>query len=548
MKSKTVKVTAQVGRTMTLLALPSWLVALFYLGSYVVLDFVSFIFPLSPVGVTPWNPQTGLSFALILLWGRAYLPLLFVAPVLANVLLHGMLAPVWAHALGVAFLGCGYAAALMILLSSRLQFDASLSSLTDLSVLLLVAGTSSALVALGYTLPFALAGVLPWEQYLSAALHYWVGDAIGILVVTPFLLVLCTGARLPKPTMEMAAQITSIVFALWIIFGFARAWEFQLFYLLFLPIIWIAVRFGLEGASAGLFVTQAGLVMALDWANQSIADVTKFQLLMLVLALTGLYLGVAISDQRRSMTRLRLHQEALARASRLTSLSALAAALAHEVNQPLTAIGNYVRLVRDMLRSGEGHTATALETSEKAVTQVEQAARLVRNFREYVRTGKGELIPTPPALLVAETLQLCRPLLDSANVDVETRIPAGIGLALVDRLQIEQVLFNLLTNSVEAIASMGRPSGRITIEVARSADRGLIDFRLSDDGPGFARDSAAGPPSWFTTTKPEGTGLGLTLSRSIVEWHAGRFTLGNHGSGALVTISLPAAPETAHEI
>ena len=86
MKSKTVKETAQVGRTMTLLALPNWLVALFYLGSYVVLDFVSFIFPLSPVGVTPWNPQTGLSFALILLWGRAYLPLLFVAPALANVL------------------------------------------------------------------------------------------------------------------------------------------------------------------------------------------------------------------------------------------------------------------------------------------------------------------------------------------------------------------------------------------------------------------------------------------------------------------------------
>ena len=533
---------------MTLLALPSWLVALFYLGSYVVLDFVSFIFPLSPVGVTPWNPQTGLSFALILLRGRAYLPLLFVAPALANVLLHGMLAPLWAHALGVAFLGCGYAAALMILMSSRVQFDASLSSLTDLSVLLLVAGTSSALVALGYTLPFALADVLPWEQYLTAALHHGVGDAIGVFVVTPCLLALCTGGRLPKPTIEVAGQLTSIVFVLWIIFGFARAWEFQLFYLLFLPIIWIAVRFGLEGASAGLFVTQAGLVMALDWANQSIADVTKFQLLMLVLALTGLYLGVAISEQSRSMTRLRQHQEALARASRLTSLSALAAALAHEVNQPLTAIGNYSRLVRDMLRSGEGHTATTLETSEKAVTQVDQAARLVRNFREYVRTGKGEVIPTPPALLVAETLQLCRPLLDSADVNVETRIPAGIDLVLVDRLQIEQVLLNLITNSVEAIGSTGRPSGRITIEVGPSADRGLIDFRLTDDGPGFASDPAAGTQSPFTTTKLEGTGLGLTLSRSIIEWHEGRFILGNHNSGALVTISLPAASETANEI
>ena len=529
---------------MTLLALPSWLVALFYLGSYAVLDFVSFIFPLSPVGVTPWNPQTGLSFALILLWGRACLPLLFVAPALATLLLHGMLAPVWVHALGVSVLGFGYAAALMVLSSSRVQFDATLSSPTDLSVLLLVAGTSSALVALGYTLPFALAGVLPWDQYPSAALHYWVGDAIGVFVVTPFLLVFSTGARLAKPTMEVAAQLISIALTLWIIFGFARAWEFQLFYLLFLPIIWVAVRFGLEGASAGLFATQAGLVMALDWTDQSIADVTKFQLLMVVLALTGLYLGVAISDQRRSTTRLRLHQEALARASRLTSLSALAAALAHEINQPLTAIGNYIRLVRDMLRSGEGDTSTALETSEKAVTQVDQAARLVRNFREYVRTGKGEVIPTPPALLVAETLQLCRPLLESTNVDVETHIPVGIGLVLVDRLQIEQVLLNLITNSVEAIVSTRR-SGRVTIEVAPSADHDFIDFHLRDDGPGFARDSPVGPHSSFTTTKPEGTGLGLSLSRSIIEWHEGRFALGNQGGGALVTISLPSPRETA---
>ena len=107
---------------------------------------------------------------------------------------------------------------------------------------------------------------------------------------------------------------------------------------------------------------------------------------------------------------------------------------------------------------------------------------------------------------------------------------------------------NLLTNSVEAIGSTGRPSGTITIEVAPSADRGLIDFRLSDDGPGFARDSAAEPQSPFTTTKPEGTGLGLTLSRSIIEWHEGRFTLGNHISGAFVTISLPSASEAANEI
>ena len=117
---------------------------------------------------------------------------------------------------------------------------------------------------------------------------------------------------------------------------------------------------------------------------------------------------------------------------------------------------------------------------------------------------------------------------------------------LVDRLQIEQVLLNLITNSVEAIASTGRASGRIVIEISPSAEHGFIDVRLSDDGPGFGRDIAIGPASSFASTKQDGMGVGLTLSRSIVERHGGSLTLGNHVQGAFVTISLPSAPEMGH--
>ena len=346
---------------------------------------------------------------MILLKGRSYIGLLFVAPLVADLLVRGMPLPLWAEALAVVVLGCGYAAATLFLLRPKLRFDPTLSTLRDLSWLLLVAGASTAVVALAYASIFVLTGLLAREQYLAAALHYWVGDAIGVFVVTPFLLSFLTVTRLPKPTIEMAAQLVAILLALWLIFGFARASEFQFFYVLFLPILWCAIRFGLEGASVALFLTQAGLVTALDWTDQSVGDVAKFQLLMLVLALTGLLFGVAISEQRRGLTRLRLHQEALARASRLTSLSALAAALAHELNQPLTAMGNYARLVRDMLSSGEGHTVATLETSKKAVAQVEHAARLIRHFREFVRTGESEVAPTPPSLLIADTLELARP-------------------------------------------------------------------------------------------------------------------------------------------
>ena len=535
----TEKATTNGTRIAVLFELPGSL-AVLYLGTYVLLDVLSDIFPLSPIGVTPWNPSTGLGFPLILLKGRAYLPLLFIAPALSAFLVHRIEAPFWVDIFAISVQGFGYAAATMFLLRQKVRFNPTLSSLNDLFLLLLVAATSSALVSLGYALVYALAGALPWEQYARVVLHYWVGDAIGICVVAPFLLSFFAAKRLPRPTLEMAAQLATILLALWAIFGLAEAWEFQLFYLLFLPTIWIAARFGLEGVSAGLFLAQAGLVMAMDWTDQPVTDVTKFQLLMLVLTLTGLFLGVAVSEQRRSLTRLRIHQEALARASRLTSLSALAAALAHELNQPLTALANYVRLVRDMIRSGEADAA--LETSEKAVAQVDHAGRLVRQLREFVRTGTAEVVPTPPALLVEETLQLARPFLESANIEVRVNVHNQVGPVLVDRLQIEQVLLNLLTNSVEAIASTGRNSGHIRIEVRASAENGFVEFMVNDDGPGFAPDIAAGWAPPFATAKPEGTGLGLPLSRSIIERHSGQVTLENNHTGALVTVNLPSAP------
>ncbi|HZA02307.1 MAG TPA: MASE1 domain-containing protein [Hyphomicrobiaceae bacterium] len=533
--------TAQAEWIIQPLALPRWWVAPLYLSGYVLLDHISFVFPLVPFGITPWNPPTGLSFVLILLAGRRYLPLLFLAPFTADFLLRGMQVPLWVELVDCFVVGTGYAAATMLLLQPRARFDPGLSSRRDLLCLLLIASVSSGAIAFASALLYALSGLLAWEQFQAATFHYWVGDAIGVFVVTPFLLSLFASPRLPRIRLEMAAQLGAIILALGVVFTYG-----EFYYLLFLPIIWTAVRHGLKGASAGLFLMQAGLIVALEWTNQPIGMAAKFQFLMLILALTGLLLGMAISEQRRAESRLRLHEEALARASRLSSLSALAATLAHEVNQPLTAIGNYARVLRDMIRDGEGGAAVAVETSEKLIAQVDHAAKLIRRFREFVRTGRSEMAPTQPRLLIEETLKVARPLLDRANIEVSTSIADGIGLALVDRLQIEKVLLNLIRNSAEAIALAGNASGRIAIEVAPSVEPGFVDFKVSDDGPGFSREISRGPASSFMTTKLEGLGLGLTLTRGIIERHAGRLRLNNNANGAVVTVSVPVARETDH--
>ena len=147
-------------------------------------------------------------------------------------------------------------------------------------------------------------GLLPAAELTSAALRFWIGDLIGIVVFTPFLLIFMTHRHLLRPTWEMLVLLLLVIAALWGVFGFADAFRFQLFYLFFLPVVWTAVRFGLEGVTLGLVVAQISLIVAIHFTNQSGADVTAYQALMVVLAVTGLAVGVLVSEQQRTQQQL----------------------------------------------------------------------------------------------------------------------------------------------------------------------------------------------------------------------------------------------------
>jgi two-component system, LuxR family, sensor kinase FixL len=146
-------------------------------------------------------------------------------------------------------------------------------------------------------------------------------------------------------------------------------------------VVWTAVRFGLEGVTAGLLLTQLGLITAMHLTGQGAADVTAYQALMVVLALTGLAVGVFVSEQQRTQQQLRLNQEALSRSLRVGTTGELAAALAHEINQPLTAIANYARLVKSA-----ADPPAASEASDRLIVQVERAAEVVRRLRKFIRS------------------------------------------------------------------------------------------------------------------------------------------------------------------
>jgi signal transduction histidine kinase len=217
------------------------------------------------------------------------------------------------------------------------------------------------------------------KDFASVMLSYWVGDVIGILGLTPFVLIAFTHRRILPMSAETAVQFAAIVGALVRVFGSAAEREFQLFYIFFLPVVWIAVRTGIEGVSAGIFFTQLGLIVGVQFLPEQRQELTAFQALMLVLIVTGLVAGQLVSERRRMESQLRLHQDSLARLARLFSIGELAAAVAHEVNQPLMAAGTYTRLVVETI--GEGDPALAVEAAKKAVEQVDRATQVIRRLR-----------------------------------------------------------------------------------------------------------------------------------------------------------------------
>jgi two-component system, LuxR family, sensor kinase FixL len=509
-------------------------IALSYLAGYVLLDWLSYVHPFASFGITPWNPPTGLSFALILLFGPEFMPWLFVAPVMADALVRGFALPLGAEIAASAIIGGGYAIATGLLLSPRLGFDPTLATRRSLVLLATVAVGSTAVVAASYVAMLVALDVLPAADFGHAALRFWVGDVIGITVLTPFLLVLMTRRRVMPPSWEALALFVLVLGALWIVFGLAEALRFQLFYLFFLPVIWTAVRFGLEGVTAGLLVTQVGLIAAIHFTGLGGTDVTAYQALMVVLSLTGLALGVLVSEQQRTQAQLRLNQEALSRALRVGTMGEFAAALAHEINQPLTAVANYARLVK-----GAADPATASDASDRLIAQVERAAEVVRRLRNFIRLGRSETVPTSVARLVEEAVAYCRAELDRLGVELHSRVTRDLPPVRADALQIEQVIVNLVRNAAEALTDAGRYDGKVVIEVELDAARCVV-VRVRDNGPGFDPDLVERAAAPFTTTKIDGLGLGLTLVRSIVEAHGGRLSIESDSSGATVSFTLPA--------
>ena len=242
--------------------------------------------------------------------------------------------------------------------------------------------------------------------------------------------------------------------------------------------------------------------------------------------------------RRREGERL-LHevQSELLHVSRLSTMGEMASALAHELNQPLSAMTNYLRGSRRLLESStDEHAAMINDALDKAAEQALRAGQVIQRLRDFISRGETEKRIESIKKLVEEARALALVAAKDRSVQVRLQLDPAVDLVLVDKVQIQQVLLNLLRNAIEAMQSSARRE--LVVSSAPAVDD-MVAVSVADTGSGIAPDIAAKLFQPFVTTKQQGMGIGLSICRTIIESHGGEITVDlNPGGGAIFRFTL----------
>jgi len=490
---------------------------------YIALDWASYIDPVGPFNITPWNPQAALALAWMLLGGLQHVPAVMATIFLADLVVRG--APGgWAiTALTATVLGGGYAWIAWLLRS--LLRDLGLRSLRELTVFAGVVAGGTAIVGAAFVGLLRGADLLGATLIPAAVLRFWIGDAVGILVTAPLLLAaadagrragLAALARRPETLLQTAA----LAFIVWLIFEGLGGDPAHHFYLLFVPLIWIAVRGGMNGAIVATALVQLGVVAGIHRSGATALPVLELQALVAALTLTGLFLGLMVDERERAAADLR---ESL----RLAAAGEMAGAIAHEVMQPLTALGNYGRSALLYLERGEAAPLPGIVG--KMLAEQERAAEVVRRLRDFFRAGTTRLEPLTVEALMAAARRIGEQVIGERRIALALRSEPGLPDLYVDRLQVELVLRNLIANAAEALDPRAADS-RIEVAAARN-DAASVRVVVADNGPGVPQPARGRLFEPFVSGKPTGMGLGLAVSRAIAEAHGGALEAPSAGHG-----------------
>ncbi len=515
--------------------------ALGYVVLCFLLDWLSYVHPMRGTQITAWHPQAALSVALLTRHPSAWW---LVAGTLAaaGAARIGPAPPPWEAAAALAAtLGVVLAAA-----GLRRWFGPLPRIATRKAFLafLLIAAAAAALDALLYVGTITAAGFLDADRLSLALLRRWTGEAVGLIVSLPVVFLLADRTRRAQAAAMLRSfewwlvAATALAVA-WLVFVRPAEEQFKAFYLLFLPVAWGAARFGHVGAVASAALVQGLLFAAIQSATYQPITVFELHRLLAALGATGLLLGATVEEREQAEQALRASLHAAAAAD-------MAAALAHELNQPLTALRTYARAAqllaqREDAPAGSGAAAgvpSLSDISAKLVAEVNRAGEVIKRLRDFFRHRGTALQPAQIETVVAQVLGSQALHAQTAGVALHSALEAGLPPVWIDAVQIEVVLRNLVANAIDAAAT-APAAGTEPQVIVGAAIRGrqlVVDVR--DSGTGLALDELAQVFESRPSSKPGGMGIGLVISRSIVEAHEGRLWA-EAGPGGKFYFSLP---------
>jgi len=431
-----------------------------------------------------------------------------------------------------------------------------LDSLRNAGIFLVCAGFVAPL--LSSFIDAALVRLIGWGEsaYWDLVRARFLSNVLAELTVGPLILTWAAVdiPRLRRATFasyaEAAALFAGLLGACLVVFDLPQINAHAAPALFYAPLpflLWAAVRLGPVGtASALALMTVAtiwGAVNGLGPFTGTPQDIARdMQIFLTAVAVPLLLLSVAL-EERGQVERDALEQRRqLTHLSRVAMLGELSGGIAHELNQPLTAILSNAQAAQHFIANKSADPEVLVEILRDIITADQRAGEVIRRLRALFKRGETHFQPLDANELVQEVLGIMHGDLVLRAIEPARQLAGGLPAVQGDRVELQQVILNLVVNACDAMAATAPEARRLTIRT-RPFEKSWVQISVMDYGPGFAPEQYEKMFEPFYTTKPQGLGLGLSISRAIIRAHGGRlWGSSTPGSGASFHIALPGLP------
>ncbi|NBP39518.1 MAG: hypothetical protein EBT36_00670 [Betaproteobacteria bacterium] len=516
------------------------LLGLVFSLTYVLVDRMSYIHPIGDLNITPWNPPAALQVLFLSVMGHRWFLWVYLSLCFSDLLVRQSeldAASVW---LGNLLLVACYT---LISLSLRAAYRGvpRLGSRKAVALLCLILLAGALCTALAYVSLQTLLGPLRPGEYSNALFRFFVGDLLGMLVLLPlgFLLVQKTTrqeilAMFQAPSFWVLALLLGVCLA--VILMLPDDLRVRYFFPLFFAMGLMAAAHSLSGAAMTSNLIQIPLVISSAQSGASPELVLELQIMMLTLHLTGLIIGTLVDERIRTQERL---QDSL----QLAAAGELAGSLAHELHQPLNALNAYaesamlqaehIRLERVRQSDTSPRSQASAESEETGqallssglqlertlgliADETQRASGIVRSLRMFFTAGAASIRAVDPIQLCLDSLKRLESIAQTNAVKLQCSSVGTIPEIYVDEVQLGTAITNLVKNAIQASAS----SQTVELRLSRSSPT-LLEIRVIDEGPRLDIDEVEPLFRPFVSGKKDGLGLGLSISRSLIENNGG---------------------------